>query len=650
MRFFVSILIACIGWSVMPAGANPVDDIPQQKVRTFINLLDYIGKDYTNAVRDGEVINEFEYQEMINFGRQVRSLHSELSDSLGRPAFSKLDGEISRLNGLIKERADAGEVAGITRTIRDRVLELQLVRVTPREWPDLARGEQMFRARCQSCHGTGGAGDGPLAGNLNPPPTNFQDSANASNLSPMQAYHSIRLGMEGTSMRAFTELSSQQAWDIAFYVNSLNYSEPVRDSLRSAIRQAVADTVSLRSVSVYSNHQWMELFRSKNIKPEKGMAVLRGLASDPSAPASGNMLQTALTLLDKSRSAYRENNYEAARRYALDAYLDGVEPVEGQVSAIAPGLTRELESGMLEIRSAIKNRVGMEQFNDKVRSASLTIEEASSRLENQEYSFWVNFSLSSAILLREGLEAFLIIMVILGVLRSVGAERTVKYVHGGWVAALAAGIGGWFVVQHFIRMSSLQRELMEAIGALIAVAMLLYIGFWMHSKTHISRWKQFVEGRVQGLVNKGSMWGLGLLSFTVVFREAFESIIFLSSIGFQSSGANTGMLAAFLAVSVLITAIGYAFKNLSRNVPIRALFRYSSAMLAVLAVILIGKGIRSLQEAGYMEITTFPWNLNIPLLGIYPTWSTIAAQLLILGAAAGLWYYSNRMASLSVSS
>jgi len=374
------------------------------------------------------------------------------------------------------------------------------------------------------------------------------------------------------------------------------------------------------------------------------MAVVRGLTSDPSATPSDNTLTKALALLKKSQKAYDSKNYSQARRYALDAYLDGVEPVESQIRASDPELVKQVETEMLAVRSAIKNRVDDSQFEAQIQSASLAVQEAQNLLNGQEYSFWVNFLLAASILLREGLEAFLIIMVILSVLRSVEANHAAKFVHGGWVAALLAGIGGWFLIQSLIGFSSLQRELMEGIGALVAVVMLLYIGFWMHSKTHAAQWSRFIKEKVHGLLSEESIWGLALLSFIVVFREAFESIIFLSSISLKSAGSNAGIFAALIAIALLIAVIGYIFNRITKKIPVRQLFRYSSIMLAVLAVILIGKGIRSLQEAGYIDIGGLPFHWSIPTLGLYATWPTILAQVAIISVIGGLWYYSNHLA------
>ncbi len=391
MKKLTSLLIILLILGVPASFSNPNSDVPKQKVRTFINLLDYIGKDYPRAVQDGEIISEFEYNEMVNFSRQVADLHTELSKEIDQEAFANLGNDISNLQEVINEKAPAENVSQITSSIREVILKLGLVKVTPQRWPNLAKGKQIFTQRCQSCHGAKGFGDGPLAANLNPPPTNFQDSANADNISPLQAYNTIRLGLEGTSMRAFSELSDQQVWDVAFYINSLNYETQVPDSVSAAIKKALADTASLRKVSLYTNQQWKTLFRSQNIDAAQGMAVVRGLTGDPSSTSSNSSLAKALTLLEKSQQAYLNKNYSQARRYALDAYLDGVEPEESQVRASNPELVKQVETEMLGVRSAIQNRVDEQELATKIQSASLAIQQAQNLLNNTEYSFWVNF-------------------------------------------------------------------------------------------------------------------------------------------------------------------------------------------------------------------------------------------------------------------
>lgn len=643
MEKLISLLGIFLVLSITTSFANPNEDLPKEKVRTFINLLDYIGKDYPRAVQNGEVINEFEYDEMVNFSRQVSDLYVQLGKEIDHPEFANLADDISKLRNVITEKASAEKVNEITSNIREQILKLGLIKVTPQRWPNLAKGKQIFEQRCQSCHGAKGFGNGPLAANLNPPPTSFQDSANTDNISPLQAYNTIRLGLEGTSMRAFSELSDQEVWNVAFYINSLNYKRQVPDSVQAKIKATLADTASLRSIALYTNQQWKEFFKSKKIDPKQGMAVVRGLTGNLSSTSSNSTLAKALALLEKSQEAYLNKNYAQARRYALDAYLDGIEPVESQIRASKPELVKQVETEMLAVRSAIQNRMDEQELATKIQSASLAVKKAQNLLDSQEYSFWVNFLLAASILLREGLEAFLIIMVILGVLRSIGAGHTAKYVHGGWIAALLAGTVGWFIVQSLIGFSSLQRELMEAIGAGTAVVMLLYIGFWMHSKTHAAQWTRFIKEKVHGLLNKESMWGLALLSFIVVFREAFESIIFLSSISLKSGGANAGIFSALVAVALIIGGIGFAFNRVTQRIPVRQLFRYSSLMLAVLAVILIGKGVRSLQEAGYLNIAPLPIQWSLPTLGLYTTWPTILAQVAVISIIAGLWYYSNQM-------
>lgn len=636
------LILAPFGLTGSYASDSPT--VPKKKVRTFINLLNYIGADYPNAVQNGTVISALEYKEMLGFSKRLLSIYKQLKPAINQSSFTNLHNDLKKLKKLIKQKAGADKIATLTAKIQDKVLALGLVAVTPRRWPDLAKGKKIYTTYCKSCHGARGRGNGVLAAGLSPQPANFQDSVNTGKLSPFQAYNTIRLGVEGTAMRSFSKvLTSREAWNVAFYVNSLRYKMPVKDSTAARINRVLADTVTLRTISLFSNNKWQQLLRAHNINPEQGMAFVRGLTSDPSS--SFGVLENALAMLKKAQNAYLNNRYKAARQFALRAYLTGVEPVENQIRALDNELVKKLETKMMAVRSAVDNRIRQDQFTARVEEAVLVIREARDLLNSQEYSFWLSFLLAASILLREGLEAFLIIMVILSVLRSVNASKSVKYVHGGWIVALIAGIGGWFLMQYFIQMSSMQRELMEGIGALVAVAILLYVGFWMHSKSYVSQWTHFIKNKIHRLLNKESMWGLALLSFIVVFREAFESIIFLSSIQLETGSNNGAIILALMTVAVLIAILGYIYEKVTKNIPIRRLFQYSSLMLAVLAVILIGKGVRSLQEAGFIDLSNLPVQWNMPVIGIYSTWPTLLAQLAVVITIGGLWYYSKRLAT-----
>lgn len=614
-------------------------------LRTLINLLDYIGKDYSNAVENGNVINAAEYREMSEFSRQVADVFGRLNRQIDKPGFSRLDQKINDLQKAIQNKARAQSISSLSSDIRQKILALDLITITPPGWPDLKKGANIFATHCQSCHGKNGFGDGPLAKELTPPPSDFHDSTLASQLSPLQAYNTIRLGIAGTGMRPFHEISDQQAWDVAFYVNALRYQDTVSQTREKRIAKALKDTANLKTLATLPNKKWITYLKEQGLEVSGGMSVLRSMDQGVFGKEK-DYLDHAITLLNQAHNAYKNGDPERANTLALNAYLDGVEPVETQIKANNPSLVYRIENQMIEVRSSIKEGVTASALQEKIHASVLSIRKAQNILKQEHNSFWFTYFMSGSILLREGLEAFLIILVILGVLNSVNATESVKYVHGGWMVALLIGIASWFFAESLLSMSSLQRELMEGIGALIAVGLLLYIGFWLHDKTHASQWKQFVEGKIHGLVDQNNRWGLAVLSFIVVFREAFESVIFLSSISIKSGSGNSGILFGSTSAILAIIILGVILIKFSTKLPIRSLFKYSSIVMAVLAFILVGKGMHEFQEAGYLGISSLPLHLDLPTLGLYPTLQTIMAQFLITGIIVGLWMYSNHRADL----
>lgn len=142
------------------------------------------------------------------------------------------------------------------------------------------------------------------------------------------------------------------------------------------------------------------------------------------------------------------------------------------------------------------------------------------------------------------------------------------------------------------------------------------------------------------------MFGLAFFAFIVVFREAFESVLFIQAINIQTApDDNYSIGLGALAATVLILVFVVLFLKYSKKLPIRPLFKYSSWLITLLAFILIGKGFHAIQEAGWVPITQSPVSLNVSWLGIYPTVETIMAQVLFLGMMLILYYYSSRKIS-----
>lgn len=601
----------------------------EDNARMLINLMDYIAKDYQMGVSNGEVISEFEYAEMHEFVGTAVAKADELDASGVLSNEKVIKAELDQLHGLIRDTAAATDVAKQADKVKELLLQQGLVALVPDQFPNLEKGKSLFAAQCASCHGNYGAGDGPAGQGLNPAPTNFRNKDIMVGVAPFQAYNTIRLGIPGTSMRAFKELSDEEIWDVAFYVLSLQHLDN-----RSAKTEIEIDIVDLASLS------------DEDLKvkyPSANVAAHRSNPQPVEVKKEITATDKAKSLLKKSLLAYESRDKMGALNAALKAYLDGVEPIEAQVQASDNALFGRLEADMMKVRSLIEQDASLEALEIAVITATETINEAEALLSSSERGLFDTALLTAGILIREGLEAFFVILAILGVLRKVNIPQATRWIHLGWIAAIVVGMISWFFTDSLMQWSAAERELMEGLIGIFAVGILLYLGYWLHGKTEAGKWKAFVEERILTLVNRNNLIGLSAFSFIVVFREAFESVLFISSLSAGGEGdSKIGILIGFIGSALLLFFIAVAMLRWFKKLPIKQVFQFSTIMVLTLAVILMGQGIHALQEGGYIGINSFPINLRIPILGIYPTIESILSQVGIVLLIIGLWKLNER--------
>ena len=309
----------------------------------------------------------------------------------------------------------------------------------------------------------------------------------------------------------------------------------------------------------------------------------------------------------------------------------------------------ETQSHEIKLTTMIKTAIKFELFSSSFLImmiflfSSLICTAQSTIVPDQTHSFWFPFLMASAILLREGLEAVLIIVIILTVLQSLKAKEAIKWVHFGWLTALTIGLASWFLTGWLISFGEKNREIMEGFGSMIAVIILVYMGFWLHRKTEAKKWELFIQGRITQLINNKKMLGLAFISFIVVFREAFESILFLSTLQMKvDADSKNGVWLGALAAIVVVIIVAHLFLKFSTAIPFKKLFQYSSISILLLAIVLTGQGIHAFQESGWISETSVPFNFYSSVLGIYPTIETYMAQLIILLFTILMWRYVNK--------
>ncbi len=610
-----------------------------QPAQTIWRLLDYIAVDYSGAVDNGRIVNQSEYDEMREFSATASRLIGGLPASA---ELTRLKREAAELEGFIAAMAPASAISTAARDLASEVISTYPVPRVPTTAPDIARGEKLYAERCAFCHGATGRGDGTLAANLNPPPIAFTDESRARERSVFALYQVIEQGLDGTSMASFADLPSQERWALAFYVSTFAF--PEREAVdgaalwESATRlRAGFDLAKLTGATPATLEVELGETNARHL-----VAYLRRHPEAAFAAQAAGSLSVARTLLARALIAYEGGDRNTATRLALAAYLDGFEPVEPALSARDSGLMRQIESAMAELRAGIAGGESVKAVSDRVATLDALFGKAESSLAQNESSSASSFVASFTILIREGLEALLLVLAIMAFLVKADRRDLLVYVHGGWSAALVAGGATWALATWLVVISGASRELIEGFGGIFAALVLLWVGIWMHGKSHADAWQRYIREKLGRVLNRRSAWFLFALAFLVVYREVFETILFYTAIWSQG---NTGaVVAGALAALALLATIAFILMRYSRSLPIGKFFAYSSALLSVLAVVLIGKGTAALQEAGYLSVT--PWN-GFPrseLLGIVPLRETILAQLAMIALLAAGYAWNRRSA------
>jgi high-affinity iron transporter len=255
------------------------------------------------------------------------------------------------------------------------------------------------------------------------------------------------------------------------------------------------------------------------------------------------------------------------------------------------------------------------------------------------------FAESLMLMLREGFEAILVIGAIMAVLAKAGAHRRRRTVRWGIASALAASLLTAAIIEWIFRISAAQREALEGIVMLVAAATLFYVSYWLISKVEIAAWTRFVKGQIQRAVESGSALALAGVAFLAVYREGFETVLFYKAL-FVTGGAGGAapITAGIVAGLLALVAVYVGIERFGLKVPMRPFFAVTGATLSYMAFVFAGRGVRELQEGGYVGLTPVPGAPANAFLGIYPTAETLTVQaaILLALAVALVWTFAVR--------
>ena len=329
-------------------------------------------------------------------------------------------------------------------------------------------------------------------------------------------------------------------------------------------------------------------------------------------------LNDGIKLLEKAQSQFQSGDDKSAAA-TMKQFITIWPTIEGDVSTTNPSLYTRVESESPVIMVKGKEKAYQEKLQALIRDLSAIDTTAS-----------YNAFDAMLILLREGVEALLIVMALVTTLKVAKMRKGLKWVYGGAFAGIVASLLIAYILQIAFPAvtSGTNREIIEGVVGIFAVIMMILIGIWLHSKSSVKKWNTFMESQMQTVTKTGSFLSMFALSFLAVFREGAETILFYVGILPRISSFDF-VLGISLALLVLVV-IAFVMNKASQFFLPHKVFFILTWMIYALAFKMTGVSIHALQLTNMIPNHLISGFVSIDILGIYPSWEGLASQALFI--------------------
>lgn len=637
-------------------------------MRRMANIVSVAVEEYGKGVDSrGQLTAASEYQEAVGFLDDAKQIADRLTGEHATAARALLDSIIAaarvrqppRVLGALEHRFALALGS-------EGQLELPTAPV------DLADGKRIYDNTCAQCHGISGHGDGPQAKLLNPKPVPIGDPKVVASVTPAIMFRIASVGVSGTPMVGFAgTLTPQQRWNVMSYVVSLrataaqvaegeglymqgcaqchgvtgagdgSYAHALSklpteigtlawqvtrtdDSLARVVRGGMSATAmpgapGLTDAQVRSVVAYLRTLPAKNAP-----AATVAATSDSGAAGAA---RTVSALLEQSLASAQLGRKNEAGDRAFDAYL-AFEPLEGPARAKNPGLVARMEKLFGDFKGAVNaNDVeGAKHARDVIEANLPAIVELTRPAGSAVEAFWQSF----LIILREGFEAILVIGAVVAFLLKTGHRERLRSIWTGVALGLGASAVTAVALRTILRAVPASSEILEGVTLLVAVVVLFSVSYWLISRVEAAKWQQFIREKVTDALQHGGGRALAFVAFLAVYREGAETALFYQALFSEGPHLavplSLGIVAGFVALAVIFTL----FYRYGVRIPLRPFFSVTSVLLYYMAFVFTGKGIRELQEGNAISMSVIPGFPHVEALGLYPTWETVLAQLLLL--------------------
>ena len=238
------------------------------------------------------------------------------------------------------------------------------------------------------------------------------------------------------------------------------------------------------------------------------------------------------------------------------------------------------------------------------------------------------FIQAAVILLREGLEAMLVIAALAGYLTKAGGAHRVKALYGGALAAVGASIiAAWLFA---VLNSGDHSDVLEGVIILFAAALMLYVSGWLMVKQDPRGWQEYLSQKADQALSQDTVWAVGALAFLAVFREGAETVLFINALATAEGGWSAGLFAGLLAATAGLAVLFYFINLIARKLPLRPLFIFTSAFLFVMAIKFIGEAVQEFQEQAIITVTQVKGSGFLSAIGLNPSVEALSIQGLVI--------------------
>ncbi|MDO5055410.1 MAG: FTR1 family protein, partial [Pasteurella oralis] len=347
-------------------------------------------------------------------------------------------------------------------------------------------------------------------------------------------------------------------------------------------------------------------------------------------------IQQAITL-------YQQGDNKKAMLAVQDTYFDVFESsgMENKVGSRDSNFKAELEGYFTRLVSLIKANASPEQLQQQASGLAQGLNNAVEMLQGANQSHWSMFLYSLLIILREGLEALLIVAAIVTYLIKNNHQDKLPVIRQSVYVALIGSVITAIIFQLVFSNAGASRELLEGFTMMIAVVMLFMMSYWLLSKIEAQNWKRYLEGKLSAALTTGSLVGLWLTSFLAVYREGAETVLFYYAlVGDATSAVSYFYLLAGFVVGVVILAICYLIMRYTVvRLPLKPFFMFTGIFMYLMAFVFAGKSVLELIEGKLFEPTLITSVPEISWLGIYPYVETLLPQVVLIFAAIFALFY-----------